>query len=162
MIGPHKASGRNAIRQGLSWLICNQSHSREGVCLDCLARVSSKIKVADCDFGGCVVVDRKIEHRGTAGDGNGATQDNGSTFHDGRLTKKLRGRAEESHRTEGAKSLSARGAKPQAHHGPLQRLLGCRGPYSLHVAKIYILLGLPEVMRMLHSKPAFGRAPKAL
>jgi hypothetical protein len=26
---------------------------------------------------------------------------------------------------EGARFLSARGAKPQAHHGPLQRLLDC-------------------------------------
>src|SRR3984885_10098285 len=40
-----------------------------------------------------------------------------------RLTVKLRGRTEAPHGAEGAKSLSARGAKPQAHHGPLQRLL---------------------------------------
>jgi len=39
------------------------------------------------------------------------------------LTVKLRGRTEAPHGTEGAQSLSARGAKPQAHHGPLQRLL---------------------------------------
>jgi hypothetical protein len=40
-----------------------------------------------------------------------------------RLTVKLRGRAEAPDGAEGAQSLSARGAKPQAHHGPLQRLL---------------------------------------
>jgi hypothetical protein len=37
---------------------------------------------------------------------------------------KLRGRAEAPDGAEGAQFLSARGAKPQAHHGPLQRLLG--------------------------------------
>src|SRR2546425_684354 len=36
---------------------------------------------------------------------------------------KLRGRAEAPDGAEGAQFLSARGAKPQAHHGPLQRLL---------------------------------------
>ena len=36
---------------------------------------------------------------------------------------KLRGRAEEPDAAEGAQSLSARGAKQEAHHGPLQRLL---------------------------------------
>ena len=36
---------------------------------------------------------------------------------------KLRGRAEAPHGAEGAQFLSARGAKPQARHGPLQRLL---------------------------------------
>jgi hypothetical protein len=37
---------------------------------------------------------------------------------------KLRGRAEApALGAEGAQFLSARGAKPQAHHGPLQRLL---------------------------------------
>jgi hypothetical protein len=40
-----------------------------------------------------------------------------------RLTVKLRGRAPTADGAEGAQSLSARGAKPQAHHGPLQRLL---------------------------------------
>ena len=40
------------------------------------------------------------------------------------LTVKLRGRAPTPDGAEGAQSLSARGAKPQAHHGPLQRLLG--------------------------------------
>jgi hypothetical protein len=41
-----------------------------------------------------------------------------------RLTVKLRGRAEApDHGAEGAQFLSARGAKPQAHHGLLQRLL---------------------------------------
>src|SRR5579859_4155768 len=40
-----------------------------------------------------------------------------------RLTVKLRGRAEAPDGAEGAQFLSARGAKPQAHHGPLQRLL---------------------------------------
>ena len=39
------------------------------------------------------------------------------------LTVKLRGRAEARDGAEGAQSLSARGAKPQAHHGPLQQLL---------------------------------------
>jgi hypothetical protein len=39
------------------------------------------------------------------------------------LTVKLRGRTEAPHGAEGAQSLSARDAKPQAHHGPLQRLL---------------------------------------
>ena len=39
------------------------------------------------------------------------------------LTVKLRGRTEAPGRgAEGAQFLSARGAKPQAHHGPLQRL----------------------------------------
>ena len=42
-----------------------------------------------------------------------------------RLTVKLRGRTEvPGHGAEGAQFLSARGAKPQAHHGTLQRLLG--------------------------------------
>jgi hypothetical protein len=41
-----------------------------------------------------------------------------------RLTVKLRGRTETpALGAEGAQFLSARGAKPQAHHGPLQRLL---------------------------------------
>ena len=39
------------------------------------------------------------------------------------LTVKLRGRAEAPDGAEGAQFLSARRAKPQAHHGPLQRLL---------------------------------------
>ena len=43
-----------------------------------------------------------------------------------RLTVKLRGRAEAPDGAEGAQFLSAQGAKPQAHHGPLQRLLGGR------------------------------------
>ena len=41
------------------------------------------------------------------------------------LTVKLRGRVEApAHGAEGAQSLGARGADPEAHHGPLQRLLG--------------------------------------
>jgi hypothetical protein len=40
------------------------------------------------------------------------------------LTAKLRGRAEPPDGAEGAQFLSARDAKPQAHHGPFQRLLG--------------------------------------
>jgi hypothetical protein len=44
---------------------------------------------------------------------------------DAPLTVKLRGRIEApAHGAEGAQSLSARGANPEAHHGPLQRLLG--------------------------------------
>ena len=40
------------------------------------------------------------------------------------LTVKLRGRTEApALGAKGAQFLSARGAKPQAHHGPLQRLL---------------------------------------
>src|SRR5580658_1670966 len=39
------------------------------------------------------------------------------------LTVKLRGRTEAPHGAEGAQFLGARGAKPQARHGPLQRLL---------------------------------------
>jgi hypothetical protein len=39
------------------------------------------------------------------------------------LTVKLRGRTEAPDGAEGAQSLSARGAKPKARHGPLQRLL---------------------------------------
>jgi hypothetical protein len=39
------------------------------------------------------------------------------------LTVKLRGRTEAPQGAEGAQFPSARGAKPQAHHGPLQRLL---------------------------------------
>jgi hypothetical protein len=42
------------------------------------------------------------------------------------LTVKLRGRAEAPDGAEGAQFLSARGAKPQAHHGPLERLLDGR------------------------------------
>jgi len=42
-----------------------------------------------------------------------------------RLTVKLRGRTEApALGAEGAQSPSARGAKQEAHHGPLQRLLG--------------------------------------
>jgi hypothetical protein len=41
-----------------------------------------------------------------------------------RLTAMLRGRTEAPLGAEGAQSLSARGAKPEAPHGPLQRLLG--------------------------------------
>ena len=44
-------------------------------------------------------------------------------FHACALTVKLRGRAEAPDGAEGAQFPSARGAKPQAHHGPLQRLL---------------------------------------
>jgi hypothetical protein len=40
------------------------------------------------------------------------------------LTVKLRGRTEAHDGAECAQFLSARGAKSQAHHGPLQRLLG--------------------------------------
>jgi hypothetical protein len=40
------------------------------------------------------------------------------------LTAKLRARTTTPDGAEGAQSLSARGTKPQAHHGPLQRLLG--------------------------------------
>jgi hypothetical protein len=41
------------------------------------------------------------------------------------LTVKLRGRTEAlALGAEGAQFLSARGAKPEAHHGPLRRLLG--------------------------------------
>src|ERR1700730_9291496 len=36
------------------------------------------------------------------------------------LTVKLRGRTQAPHGAEGAQFLSARGAKPKAHHGPLQ------------------------------------------
>jgi len=44
------------------------------------------------------------------------------------LTVKLRGRTEApALGAEGAQFLSARGAKPQAHHGPLQRLLEATG-----------------------------------
>ena len=39
------------------------------------------------------------------------------------LTVKLRGRTTMAESAEGAQFLSARGAKPQARHGPLQRLL---------------------------------------
>jgi len=39
------------------------------------------------------------------------------------LTVKLRGRTATPDGAEGAQFPSARGAKPQAHHGPLQRLL---------------------------------------
>src|SRR2546427_1325811 len=44
------------------------------------------------------------------------------------LTVKLRGRREAPNDAEGAQSLSARGAKSQAPHGPLQRLLAARTP----------------------------------
>jgi hypothetical protein len=39
------------------------------------------------------------------------------------LMVKLRGRAPTAESAEGAQFLSARGAKPTTHHGPLQRLL---------------------------------------
>src|SRR4029077_20426033 len=39
------------------------------------------------------------------------------------LTVKLRARAEAPDGAEGAQFLGARGVNPQAHHGPLQRLL---------------------------------------
>jgi hypothetical protein len=49
-----------------------------------------------------------------------------------RLTVKLRGRTEApALGAEGAQSLGARGAKPEAHHGPLQRLLEAGGPKGL-------------------------------
>ena len=45
------------------------------------------------------------------------------------LTVKLRGRTEApALGAEGAQFLSARGAKQEAHHGPLQRLLGATTP----------------------------------
>src|SRR4029077_4433316 len=40
------------------------------------------------------------------------------------LTVKLRGRTEAPQVAEGAQFRSPRGAKPQAHHGPLERLSG--------------------------------------
>ena len=44
------------------------------------------------------------------------------------ITVKLRGRAEATaNGAEGAQFISARGAQPQAHHGPLQRLLAGTG-----------------------------------
>jgi hypothetical protein len=43
---------------------------------------------------------------------------------------KLRGRAEVPQGAEGAQSLSVRGANPEAHHGPLQRLLD-GDPYGI-------------------------------
>jgi len=46
------------------------------------------------------------------------------------LTVKLRGRVTTPDGAEGAQSLSARGAKPLTHHGPLQRLLGAIGSAS--------------------------------
>ena|SRR5579862_709012 len=52
------------------------------------------------------------------------------------LTVKLRGRAPMPDGAEGAQFLSARGAKPQAHYGPLQRLLDgqvMRAPASFNV-----------------------------
>jgi hypothetical protein len=42
-----------------------------------------------------------------------------------RLTVKLRGRTTTPDSAEGAQFLSARGAKPKIHHGPLLRLLDC-------------------------------------
>jgi hypothetical protein len=48
------------------------------------------------------------------------------------LTVKLRGRTEApALGAEGAQFLSARGAKQEAHHGPLQRLLGAQGNVDL-------------------------------
>src|ERR1700752_4216834 len=41
-----------------------------------------------------------------------------------RLTVKLRGQTTTPDGAEGAQFLNARGAKQEAHHGPLQRLLG--------------------------------------
>jgi hypothetical protein len=49
---------------------------------------------------------------------------NEQTAHLAHLTVKLRGRTEAPDGAEGAQFLSARGAKPQTHHEPLQRLLG--------------------------------------
>ena len=47
-----------------------------------------------------------------------------------RLTVKLKGGTEAPHGAEGAQFLSARGAKPNAHHGPLQRLLDGEPSFS--------------------------------
>src|SRR5205807_9932284 len=46
----------------------------------------------------------------------------------GRLTVKLRGRTTTPDGPEGAQFPSPRGAKPQAHHGPLERLLAAGWP----------------------------------
>jgi hypothetical protein len=54
-----------------------------------------------------------------------ANQDLKRKPHARHLTVKLRGRTEAPDQgAEGAQFLSARGAKPKVHHGPLQRLLG--------------------------------------
>src|SRR5215467_11511227 len=52
-----------------------------------------------------------------------------------RLTVKLTGRAEAPDSAEGAQFLSARGAKPKAHYGPLQRLLDDRRARCLSECK---------------------------
>jgi hypothetical protein len=52
---------------------------------------------------------------------------------------KLRGRPEApALGAEGANSLGARGAKPQAHHGPLQRLLGAFLTLDSHFDKVFL------------------------
>jgi hypothetical protein len=56
-------------------------------------------------------------------EGLATTQRRGAEVCPCRHLTKLRGRAEVPNGAEGAQFLSARGAKPQAHHGPLQRLL---------------------------------------
>jgi hypothetical protein len=54
-----------------------------------------------------------------------------------RLTVKLRGRTEAPDGAEGAQFLSARGARPQAHHGPLQRLLDVVSPRLESLFKLF-------------------------
>jgi hypothetical protein len=63
------------------------------------------------------------------------------------LTVKLRGRAEAPDGAEGAQSLSARGAKPQAHHGPLQRLLGLSNRRNRHLETRYLYRQLGALPR---------------
>src|SRR5580658_6872291 len=65
------------------------------------------------------------------------------------LTVKLRGRVEApAIGAEGAQFLSARGAKPEAHHGPLQRLLGIVHPPSsgrINASRAFTVQGLAQL-----------------
>jgi hypothetical protein len=58
------------------------------------------------------------------------------------LTVKLRGRAEVPNGAEGAQFPSARGAKQEEHHGPLQRLLAA----IWHIVKAALNPGLTRLV----------------
>ena len=70
---------------------------------------------------------------------------------------KLRGRTEAPDGAEGAQFLSARGAKPQAPHGPLQRLLDVNGTSASHSTQASMLrrswrVGRPDNLSEWHNQ----------
>ncbi len=73
-----------------------------------------------------------------------------------RLTVKLRGHPEAPDGAEGAQFLSARGAKPQAHHGPLQRLLDGMAMTSTDSQNRGITLSDPQGKVVRQSGTEFG------